>query len=127
MRRSGNKKGKGGLQNARKLQEQKKLMCRPQPLPVIPVTVMQNAQIVDLHTKTLIVMVRCGSVVIIVTPGIICRVQMSMVLKFQQSLYVLTASRSIIIMFSNLVIVLYGFCIFLFIVFVQQFMMFCTQ
>ena len=67
MRRSGIKKGKGGLQNARKGQEQKKLMCRPQPLPVIPVTVMQNAQNVDLHTKALIVMVWCGSVVIIVS------------------------------------------------------------
>ena len=45
---------------------------------------------VDLHTKALIVIVLCGSVVIVVTPGIICHVQ-CVVLK----LHAQTANRYI--------------------------------
>ena len=64
---------------------------------MIPVTVMRNAQNVDFHTKVLDL---CGSVVIFVTPGIICHVQMCVVLTFQQSLHARTANRKLFCMAS---------------------------
>ena len=76
---------------------------------MIPVTVMQNAQNVDFHTKVLILMDLCGSVVIFVTPGIICHVQMCVVLTFQQSLHALTANRKLFCMAS---VFLYIICIY---------------
>ena len=64
----------------------------PEPLHVIPVRLMQNAQNVDLHVHTE-VMVPFGSVVVLVTPGITCHVWICVVLNFRQGLHAQTAKR----------------------------------